>query len=195
MGREEKDRKDRNCVEYFYGIAVGSSERLGFEDQKKLYSRLFINMDIMAKTARQIITDPFYQLHVETYCQHLDREIQETVIYFNDATKRDEFRSVFEDKLQSWITEFNFPTPAEIDYFSEIYSVPFEALLEVTVTCVSQQTATTAVFDDYLSQYSLLLDEVMLNRVLDNMNRVKRISEKSLSPFSSFFPSKQIQKF
>ncbi len=126
---------------------------------------------------------------------NLDREIQETVIYINDATKRDEFRSVFEDKLQSWITEFNFPTPAEIDYFSEIYSVSFEALLEVTVTCVSQQTATTAVFDDYLSQYSLLLDEVMLNRVLDNMNRVKRISEKSLSPFSSFFPSKQIQKF
>ena len=117
-------------------------------------------MDIMAKTAKQIITDPFYQLHVETYCQHLDREIQETVIYFNDATKRDEFRSVFEDKLQSWITEFNFPTPAEIDYFSEIYSVSFEALLEVTVTCVSQQTATTPVFDD-VEPVPLLLDEVM----------------------------------
>lgn len=170
-------KESKKAEPEFFGVHLDDKWRYTVESKLNFCKILFLNPNISASKAREIINDPFYQIHAKAFAKIFHNEILETMVQVKKTQITEyEICRNFENKMIEWAKTFSFPLPDELLLLSKLYGIPIESIIELSVCAMTQPTMSKHSINKYLQNYSTHLNSEQIDHVLDNLNRLKKNS-------------------
>lgn len=175
-----------------FGLTFPPDFPLDEKSSKQLAKLLLINSRISIRRAKEIINNKQLWKKVRLLYENLDCEISDISYPFSESKDKkfeEQFISFilellyklfqvvypaqdmafksFMHKLFSWIIEFSFPLPNELNVIANTFKIPEENAHKIVYTMLFHQDMTALKVFDYLRKYHKLLIIHQIDELLD----------------------------
>lgn len=158
---------ENNIVPKFYGISANLSVPVSIEDQKLLFSNLFIDPKFRPKNVKEMVENSECLLNHESISKLCQDDIWDFFEKTNTEKKCDRLVSHMLAKTKEWIHYFSLPTPREIlNMCTALNLTPSDIACGIYIIYLEGNYKTEMVLD-FLEKFSPAMDEELLEDLFD----------------------------